>query len=46
LLEVFDDDEVEDKMPKFIRKGIKCRRTTIGMGVGYIHGRFVENKNA
>jgi hypothetical protein len=34
LSEVFDD-EVEDKMPRFIRKGIKCRRTTI-----------VENKNA
>jgi hypothetical protein len=46
LLEVFDDDGVEDKMPKFIRKGVKCRRTTIGMGVGYIHGRVVENKNA
>jgi hypothetical protein len=46
LIAVFTDDEVENgSLHGFIHKGNICKRTTIGLQEGYIHGRIIEVKN-
>jgi hypothetical protein len=44
LLDVFTDEEVEKgEMLDYIRNGVECMRTTIGLEAGYVNGKIVED---